>query len=136
MRHSLMDADKVSEMDPYDEVAQQGQAAPPSPAYAPDLIKLEDHVPMYVSEPVEDLEEEPEEDSEKDIEEDPINYADDDEEEEEESFEDDDDGEEEHLAPVDSTAVTSPTVDHVSSAEETEPFETDESAATPPPPAA
>ncbi|GKD01005.1 hypothetical protein Tco_1171279, partial [Tanacetum coccineum] len=29
---SLMDAGEVPEMDPYKEVAQQGQAAPPSPA--------------------------------------------------------------------------------------------------------
>ncbi|GJZ41419.1 hypothetical protein Tco_0588305, partial [Tanacetum coccineum] len=40
--------------------------------------------------------------------------------------------EEEHLAPADSTVVASPAIDIVSSAEETEPFETDESAATPP----
>ncbi|GJV72300.1 hypothetical protein Tco_1492295 [Tanacetum coccineum] len=42
--------------------------------------------------------------------------------------------EEEHLAPADS--VIAPTVDLVPSSEETEPFETDESAATPPPPPA
>ncbi|GKC87599.1 hypothetical protein Tco_1148248, partial [Tanacetum coccineum] len=41
--------------------------------------------------------------------------------------------EEEHPAPVDSTVVALPAVDHASSAEETEPFETDESVATPPP---
>ncbi|GKA82673.1 hypothetical protein Tco_0789421 [Tanacetum coccineum] len=52
-----------------------------------------------------------------------------DDEDEEEAFEE----EEEHLAPVDSTLV-SPTVDPVPSPKETEPFETDESAATPPPP--
>ncbi|GKA63864.1 hypothetical protein Tco_0763470 [Tanacetum coccineum] len=40
--------------------------------------------------------------------------------------------EEEHLALADS--VIAPVVDHVPSFEETEPFETDESAATPPPP--
>ncbi|GKA69299.1 hypothetical protein Tco_0775363, partial [Tanacetum coccineum] len=56
--------------------------------------------------------------------------------EEEKSSEDDDDEEEEHLAPADSTAIASPAVDLVPSAEETEPFETDESAATPPPPPA
>nr|GEY26832.1 hypothetical protein [Tanacetum cinerariifolium] len=33
--------------------------------------------------------------------------------------------EEEHLAPADSIVVSSPTVDHVPSAKETEPFETD-----------
>ncbi|GJZ19214.1 hypothetical protein Tco_0555804 [Tanacetum coccineum] len=46
-----------------------------------------------------------------------------------------DEEEEEHLAPADSTAI-SLAVDPVPSAEETEPFETDESAATPPPPPA
>ncbi|GJU27216.1 hypothetical protein Tco_1165837, partial [Tanacetum coccineum] len=51
-------------------------------------------------------------------------------EEEEEAFE-----EEEHLASTDSTVV-SPAVDLVPSVEETDPFETDESAATPPPPPA
>nr|GFA20504.1 hypothetical protein [Tanacetum cinerariifolium] len=38
-----------------------------------------------------------------------------------------------HLAHADSTAVTLPAVDHAPYAEEIEPFETDESAATPPP---
>ncbi|GJS36194.1 retrovirus-related pol polyprotein from transposon TNT 1-94 [Tanacetum coccineum] len=46
----------------------------------------------------------------------------------------DDDDEEEHLAHAGSTVVSSPAVDLVPSAEETEPFETDESAVTPPPP--
>nr|GEZ14948.1 hypothetical protein [Tanacetum cinerariifolium] len=63
----------------------------------------------------------------------------DDDDEEEESFEDDDDKdegkaskEEEHLASVDSAAL--PVIDPVPSAEETKPFETNEPAATPPPP--
>nr|GEX50913.1 hypothetical protein [Tanacetum cinerariifolium] len=46
--------------------------------------------------------------------------------------EDEDKEEEEHLAPVDSTVVALPAVDHDPPVEETEPFETDESAATPP----
>ncbi|GKF26627.1 hypothetical protein Tco_0082521 [Tanacetum coccineum] len=54
----------------------------------------------------------------------------DDEEEEEASEEEED----EHLAPADS--VVPPVVDHVPSSEVTEPFETDESAATPPSPLA
>ncbi|GKG61335.1 hypothetical protein Tco_0619060, partial [Tanacetum coccineum] len=41
--------------------------------------------------------------------------------------------EEEHPAPADSTVVALPAVDHASSAEETEPFKTEESVATPPP---
>ncbi|GKD69286.1 reverse transcriptase domain-containing protein, partial [Tanacetum coccineum] len=48
------------------------------------------------------------------------------------SFKEDKDEEEEHLAPVDSVAL--PVIDSVPSAEETEPFETDESSNTPPPP--
>ncbi|GJX49326.1 hypothetical protein Tco_0276171 [Tanacetum coccineum] len=53
---------------------------------------------------------------------------------EEEASEEDEDEEEEHLAPADSTAAPSPIIDLVPSAEETEPFETDESTAIPPPP--
>ncbi|GJR44519.1 hypothetical protein Tco_1312622 [Tanacetum coccineum] len=61
---------------------------------------------------------------------------------EDESFDDDEDDdvdikedeeEEEHPAPANSTAVALPAVDHALSVKETEPFETDESAATPPP---
>ncbi|GJT97213.1 hypothetical protein Tco_1092731 [Tanacetum coccineum] len=58
--------------------------------------------------------------------------ANEDDEEEESSEEDDDeDKEEEHLALANSAL---PAIDSVPSAEETEPFETNESAATPPPP--
>ncbi|GKG45514.1 hypothetical protein Tco_0495592, partial [Tanacetum coccineum] len=87
-----------------------------------------------------------EEDPEVNPEEDPADYPadggdDDDEEEEEESSEDDDEeeeasngdeDEEEHLAPADSAAL--PIIDPIPLAEETKPFKTDESAATPPPP--
>ncbi|GKD63219.1 hypothetical protein Tco_1305327 [Tanacetum coccineum] len=38
-------------MDPYEDVAQQGQAPPLSPAYVPDPMELDEHVPVYVSEP-------------------------------------------------------------------------------------
>nr|GEV21268.1 putative reverse transcriptase domain-containing protein [Tanacetum cinerariifolium] len=44
-----------------------------------------------------------------------------------------DEEEDEYLAPTDSTVVALPAIDHAISAEETELFETDESAATPPP---
>nr|GEY70230.1 hypothetical protein [Tanacetum cinerariifolium] len=43
----LMNADELSEMDPYEEVAQQGQAHPLSPTYVPDPIELDEHVPVY-----------------------------------------------------------------------------------------
>ncbi|GKE60038.1 hypothetical protein Tco_1510405, partial [Tanacetum coccineum] len=44
-----------------------------------------------------------------------------------------DEEKEEYPAPADSTTVALPAVDHAPSAEETEPFKTDESAATPEP---
>nr|GEX75395.1 putative reverse transcriptase domain-containing protein [Tanacetum cinerariifolium] len=47
----LMNADELSEMDPYEEVTQQGHAPPLSPAYVPNLMKLDEHVPLYVLEP-------------------------------------------------------------------------------------
>ncbi|GJY84127.1 hypothetical protein Tco_0497503 [Tanacetum coccineum] len=47
----LVNAGELSEMDPYEEVSQQGQAPPLSPAYVPDPMELDDHVPVYVLEP-------------------------------------------------------------------------------------
>ncbi|GKF20180.1 hypothetical protein Tco_0068818, partial [Tanacetum coccineum] len=38
-------------IDPYEEVAQQGQAYPLSPAYVPDPMELDEHVLVYVLEP-------------------------------------------------------------------------------------
>ncbi|GKD26768.1 hypothetical protein Tco_1232982, partial [Tanacetum coccineum] len=87
-------------------------------------------------------------DPEEDSEDGPVDYPadggdgddddsfDDDEEEDEASKEEEasEEEEEEHLAPADS--VVAPVVDHVPSSEETKPFETDESAATPPSPLA
>ncbi|GJS87818.1 hypothetical protein Tco_0770454 [Tanacetum coccineum] len=89
--------------------------------------------PDYVLES--NLEEDPEEDDDEDHEEDHVDYpvdgGDDGDDEDEPS--DDDEEEEEHPAPADSVVVALPTTDQAPSAEETEPFETDESAATPPP---
>ncbi|GJT98197.1 hypothetical protein Tco_1093715 [Tanacetum coccineum] len=97
--------------------------------------------PGYV--PESNLEKDPEEDDDKDPEEDPADYptdGGDDGDDEDESFDDDEDDdvdiendeEEEHLDPTDSIVVALPAVDHAPSAEETEPFEIDESMATPP----
>nr|GFB52423.1 hypothetical protein [Tanacetum cinerariifolium] len=85
-------------------------------------------------------------DDDEDPEEDPVDYlADggDDGDDEEGSSEDDEDDdmdikadeeeEEEHPAPANSVVVASTAADQALSAEETKPFETDESAATPPP---
>nr|GFB86409.1 hypothetical protein [Tanacetum cinerariifolium] len=101
--------------------------------------------PEYV--PESDFEAHPEDNDDEDPEEDPVDYlADggDDGDDEEESSEDDEDDEmdieadeeeeeEEHPAPGDSVVVAPTTTDQAPSAEETEPFETDEYAATPPP---
>ncbi|GJZ29218.1 reverse transcriptase domain-containing protein, partial [Tanacetum coccineum] len=47
----LVNAGELPEIDPYEEVAQKGQAHPLSPAYVPDPMELDEHVPVYVSEP-------------------------------------------------------------------------------------
>ncbi|GJS22740.1 hypothetical protein Tco_0451372 [Tanacetum coccineum] len=41
---------EIPDMDPYEEVAQQGQAHPLSLAYVPDPIELDEHVPLYAPE--------------------------------------------------------------------------------------
>nr|GEZ02518.1 hypothetical protein [Tanacetum cinerariifolium] len=140
---------------------QEPDQAPPSPDYVPgpehadDEIVAEDQPyaedasptaqsPKYV--PESDLEAHPEDDDDENPEEDHIDYpADegDDGDDEEGSSEDDEDDDmdieadeeekEEHPAPADSVVVASTTADQAPSAQETEPFETDESAATPPP---
>ncbi|GJX24843.1 hypothetical protein Tco_0231139 [Tanacetum coccineum] len=93
--------------------------------------------------PESDPEEDPEDDDDEDHEEDPADYladgGDDGDDEDESSNNDKDDDvdieeeEDEYPAPIDSTGVALPAVDHAPFVEETEPFEIDESAATPPP---
>nr|GFB59681.1 hypothetical protein [Tanacetum cinerariifolium] len=137
--------------------------APPSPDYVPGLEHADDEIvtedqpyaedasPIAQSSeyvPESDFEAYSEDDDDEDPEEDPVDYlADggDDGDDEEESLEDDEDDEdddmdveadeeeEEHLAPVNSVVVALIAADQAPSTEETEPFETDESAATPPP---
>ncbi|GJW15564.1 hypothetical protein Tco_0019697 [Tanacetum coccineum] len=76
-------------------------------------------------------------DDDDDDDDDSSGYDANDEDEEEGSEKDEDEEEgEEHLALADSTIVASLVVDHVPFAKETEPFETDEFAATSPPPPA
>ncbi|GJV26781.1 hypothetical protein Tco_1383229 [Tanacetum coccineum] len=126
---------------------------PEDPYHADDEIVAEDQPyaedasptaqsPDYV--PESDPEADPEEDDDEDPEEDPVDYPADGGDGEEGSSEDDEDNdmdieadddgeEEEHPAPADSIVVALPATDPAPSAKETEPFETDESAATPPP---
>nr|GEX52115.1 hypothetical protein [Tanacetum cinerariifolium] len=133
--------------DPYVEVALQ---APPSPDYMPGPEEPEQAPPSpdYILES--DFEMHPEDDDDEDPEEDPVDYPadggdggddeeessedDEDEEDDEMDVEADDEEEEEHPAPADSVVVAPTATDQALSAEETEPFETDESAATPAPP--
>nr|GFA18760.1 hypothetical protein [Tanacetum cinerariifolium] len=137
---------------------EEPEQAPPSPDYIPGPEHVDDEIvaedqpyaedaspiaqsPEYVLES--DFEAHPEDDDDEDPEEDPVDYltdGGDDRDDEEESSEDDDmdieadeEEKEEHPAPADSVVVASTTADQAPSAEETEPFETDESAATPPP---
>nr|GEV88975.1 retrotransposon protein, putative, Ty1-copia subclass [Tanacetum cinerariifolium] len=129
--------------DPYIEVA---LLAPHSPDYILGPEELEHALPLpnYVPGP-EHADDEiayPEEDDDEDPEKDPVNYPADggnDGDDEEWSLEDEDmdikadEEEEEHPAPSDSVFVALPAADQAPYAEETRPFETDESAATPPP---
>ncbi|GJS33827.1 hypothetical protein Tco_0532209 [Tanacetum coccineum] len=108
----------------------------PGPEHADDEIVAEDQpyaedasptlqLPDYVLES--DPEADPKEDDDEDLKEDPGDEDDD------VDIEADEDEEEEHPALADSVVVALPTTDQAPSAEEIEPFETDESAATPPP---
>nr|GEY42434.1 hypothetical protein [Tanacetum cinerariifolium] len=116
----LMNAGEFLKMDPYKEVAQQGQVHPLLPAYIPDPIELDEHVPVYVPDlqypeyhapsnddiQVEDNDDDPEEDPS----------------EEHEPEDDDEDPEED------------PNEKHESKgSDETEPFKEDKIAITPPP---
>ncbi|GKD96044.1 putative reverse transcriptase domain-containing protein, partial [Tanacetum coccineum] len=47
----LLNAGEIPELDPYEEVAQQGQAHPLSPTYVLDPMELDEYVPVYVPEP-------------------------------------------------------------------------------------
>nr|GEV23756.1 hypothetical protein [Tanacetum cinerariifolium] len=103
-------------MDPYEEVAQQGHVHPLSPTYVLNLMKLDEHVPVYVLEPkhpeyhapsdddiqVEDDDEDPEEDpseehepedDDEDTEEDPNEDHEPEDEDTKEPFEDSDETE-------------------------------------------
>ncbi|GJX29237.1 putative reverse transcriptase domain-containing protein, partial [Tanacetum coccineum] len=109
----------------------------------PAALSPSTNLPGYVPEldPEEDLKEDDDEDPKEDPADYPADGGDDGDDEDESSDDDEDDDvdiegdeeEEEHPAPADSTVVALPAVDQAPSAEETEPFETDESAATPPP---
>nr|GEV48576.1 RNA-directed DNA polymerase, eukaryota [Tanacetum cinerariifolium] len=105
---------------------EEPEQAPPSPDYIPGPEHADDEIVAEDQPYAEDaspIAQSPEyEESSEDEEDDEMDVEADEEEEEEE-----------HPAPADSVVVSPLTADQAPSAEETEPFETDESAATPPP---
>ncbi|GJV41612.1 hypothetical protein Tco_1420052 [Tanacetum coccineum] len=118
----------------------------PLPAAASPTAQSPDYVPE--SDPEADPEEDDDEDPEEDLVDYPADRGDEDDDMDIEADDnldieyedddidieaDDDEEEEEHPALADSVVVVLPADDQAPSAEETEPFETDESAATPPP---
>ncbi|GKD23859.1 hypothetical protein Tco_1225562, partial [Tanacetum coccineum] len=118
-------AGELLEMDPYEEVAQQGQAPQLSHAYVPNPMKLDEHVPVYVPEPEQPEYHVPSDDDIQSMEEDSIDYLD-------EPEDDNEDLEEE--PEEDHTDYPTNGEDGIRSFDETEPFEEDKTAVTPPPP--
>ncbi|GKD83764.1 hypothetical protein Tco_1350603, partial [Tanacetum coccineum] len=132
----LVNVGELPEIDPYEEVAQQGQAPPLSPAYVPDLMELDEHVPVYVPKPEHPKHHVPSDDDiQEDTDEDSIDYPDepkDDDEDPEEDDEEDpeEDPSEEHELEDEDTKEEEPS----EGSDETKSFEEDETAVTPPPP--
>ncbi|GKD96678.1 hypothetical protein Tco_1380575, partial [Tanacetum coccineum] len=155
----LVNVGEVPEMDPYEEVAQQGHAHPLSPAYVPDPMKLDEHVPVYVPEPEHPEYHTPSDDDiqvkdqpyadnasptaespgyiadsdsmEEYTDEDSIDYPDEPEDGEEDDDKDpEEDPSEEHEPKDEDTKEEEPS----EGSDETELFEEDETAVTPPPP--
>ncbi|GKD23682.1 hypothetical protein Tco_1225385, partial [Tanacetum coccineum] len=144
-----MNAGEISNVDPYEEVAQHGQAHPLSPAYVPDPMELDEHVPLYVPKhhdsseedmPVEDQPNAEDADSrgfladsdsmEDDTDTDSIDYPDEPEDGEDDDKDPEEDPSEEHKSEDEETKKDEPVED----SDETKPFEEDETAATPPSP--
>nr|GEU41119.1 hypothetical protein [Tanacetum cinerariifolium] len=109
----------------------------PEPVY-PEFMPAEDDILLAEEQPLPNVAlpttESPGYIDESDPEEDPTDYPANEGEEGDDEDEDidieGDEEEDEYLSPVDSTVVALPAIDHASFAEETEPFETDESTAT------
>nr|GEW74548.1 putative reverse transcriptase domain-containing protein [Tanacetum cinerariifolium] len=158
-----MNADKLSKMDPYEEVAQLGQVSLLSPPYLPNPIKLDEYVPIYILEPKHPEYHVPSDDDiqvkdqsyaddapstvkshryiadsnsmEEDTDEDSIDYPD-----EPEDGEEDDDEDPEEDPEEDPSEEHEPEDGHTKEDEpskgfdETEPFKEDETVVAPPPP--
>ncbi|GKA55670.1 putative reverse transcriptase domain-containing protein, partial [Tanacetum coccineum] len=122
----LVNAGEIPNMDPYEEVVQHGQAHPLSPAYVPDHMELDEHVPLYVPEHHDSSEEDMPDDTNVDS----IDYPDDPEDGEDDDVDPEEDPSEEHESEDEEVKEDEPFED----SDETEPFEEDETAPTPPSP--
>ncbi|GKC39070.1 hypothetical protein Tco_1051454 [Tanacetum coccineum] len=120
----LVNTGELPEMDPYEEVAQQGQEPPLSPIYVHDPMELDEHVPVYFSEPEHPEYHVPSDDDMQDPEEDPSKEY------EPEDDDPEEDPSEEHEPKDEDTREEEPS----EGSDETEPFEEDKTAVTPPPP--
>nr|GEW18887.1 putative reverse transcriptase domain-containing protein [Tanacetum cinerariifolium] len=149
-----MNTGEFPEIDPYEEVAQQGQVHPLSPAYVPNPMELDEHVPVYVSEPEHpeyhapsdddiQIEDQPHADDDEDLEEDPNEEhepEDDDKDPEEdpnkehEPEDDDKDPEEDPNKEHEPEDEDTKEEESSEGSDETEQFKEDETAVTPPPP--
>nr|GFC25675.1 hypothetical protein [Tanacetum cinerariifolium] len=119
-RIPLMNAGEFPKIDPYEEVAQQGQVHPLSPAYIPDPVELDKHAPVYVPKP-----QHPEYHAPSD---DDIQVADDDDDPEE------DPSEEHEPKDDDEDPEEDPNEEHEpKGSDETKPFKEDKIDVTPPP---
>ncbi|GJW66479.1 hypothetical protein Tco_0120903 [Tanacetum coccineum] len=146
----LVNVGELSEMDPYKEVAQQGQEPPLSPAYVPDPMELDEHPyaddasptaesPGYIADS---------DSMEEDTDEDSIDYPDEPEDDEEDDDKDPEEEPSKEHEPEDDDEdpVEDPNEEYepededtkeeepFEGSDETEPFEEDETAVTPPPP--
>ncbi|GJZ68108.1 hypothetical protein Tco_0631348 [Tanacetum coccineum] len=125
----LVNAGEILDMDPYEEVAQQGQAHPLSPAYVPDPMKLDEHAPPYADDASPTAEPPgyiPDSDTmEEDTDKDSIDYPD-----EPGTDDEDEDPKEDPSEEHEPENKDEPSED----SDETDPFEENETAATPPPP--
>ncbi|GKE97881.1 hypothetical protein Tco_0021232, partial [Tanacetum coccineum] len=138
----LENAGEISEMDPYEEVAQQGQAHPLSPAYVSDPIELDEHVPVEDQPYAEDASptaESPryivESNSiEDDTDADSIDYLDEPEDGEEDDDEDPEEDPSKEHDPEDDEEDPNEEHEPSENSDETKPVEEDETAATLPPP--
>ncbi|GJU48867.1 hypothetical protein Tco_1218422 [Tanacetum coccineum] len=155
----LVNAGEIPDMDSYEEVAQQGQAHPLLLAYVPNPMELDEHVPVYVQEPEHpeyhapsdddvQVEDQPYADDasptaelpgyiadsdtmEEDTDEDSIDYPDEPRTDDEDEDEDPEEDPSKKYKPENEDAKEDESFED---SDETEPFEENKTAATPPPP--